>query len=71
MQNLEGHELEIPNNREALSEVQNRARVRKHTVYINGKERVAFLEKIANSKLVEAKEPELIFLINPESPKRA
>lgn len=51
--------------------MQNRSRVRKHTVYINGKEKVSFLEKIANSKLVEAKEPELIFLINPESPQRA
>lgn len=42
----------------------NRSRVRKHTVFINGKEKVAFLEKIAQNKLSEIKEPELIFIFN-------
>ena len=45
----------------------NRTRVRKHTVYINGKEKVAFLEKVAQSKLSQVKEPELIFLFKDET----
>jgi hypothetical protein len=68
MQAIQEDEQEVELCRPALLEVCNRPRVRKHTVYINGKERVAFLERVAQTKLAQVKEPELIFLIrkNPE-----
>lgn len=54
--------------RAALSEVGNCPRLRKHTVFINGEEKVVFLERVAETKLAQVKEPQLIFPVrkNPE-----
>jgi hypothetical protein len=51
MQSLENSSHEDLNDREALSEIRNRSHLRKHTVYINGKQKVAFLEKIGAGKV--------------------
>lgn len=67
MQAQESHHESYGQVREAFEDIGNRARHRKHTIFINGKEKVAFLEKVAQTKLAQVREPELIFLFKSES----